>query len=56
MNRPSDHVVQVKKIASFEPREQSMNIQNNHPVTVCIFQTGKSSFFIIDYNEIEWFE
>ncbi|CAF0853928.1 unnamed protein product [Adineta ricciae] len=33
MNRPSDHVVQVKKIASFEPREQSMNIQNNHPVT-----------------------
>ncbi len=44
MNKSSDQLAQeksvdqrsVKRIASFEPREQIMDIQTNHQLTVCI--------------------
>ena len=44
MNTSSDHLTQeksddqrsAKRIASFEPRERTMDTQNNHQMTVCI--------------------
>jgi len=39
MNKSSSQLTQdksLKRIASFEPREQIMDIQTNHQLTVCI--------------------
>jgi uncharacterized lipoprotein YajG len=33
----------TKKIASFEPRDQTMEVQNNHHITVCLSQ---ETFFV----------
>jgi hypothetical protein len=52
MNKSSDQLAQeksvdqrsVKRIASFEPRERTMDTQNNHQSTVCM-KICKDIFF-----------